>query len=43
MGEVKDYSQFVEKAKANGSMILVAADLMSLALLTPPGEWVLIV
>ena len=38
-GEVKDYSQFVEKAKANGSMILVAADLMSLALLTPPGEW----
>ena len=42
-GEVKDYSQFVEKAKANGSMILVAADLMSLALLTPPGEWVPIV
>ncbi len=38
-GEVKDHSAFVEKAKANGSMVLVASDLMALALLTPPGEW----
>jgi glycine dehydrogenase len=38
-GEVKDYSDFVAKAKANGSFILVASDLMALALLTPPGEW----
>ncbi len=38
-GEVKDYSEFANKAKANGSFLLVATDLMALALLTPPGEW----
>ena len=30
---------FAEKAHANGSLLTVAADLMSLVLLTPPGEW----
>jgi glycine dehydrogenase len=38
-GEIHDYSNFVVKAKANGSFVGVATDLMSLALLTPPGEW----
>ncbi|MCX6230369.1 MAG: aminomethyl-transferring glycine dehydrogenase [Bacteroidetes bacterium] len=38
-GEVHDYSGFIAKAKANGSFVAVAADLLSLTLLTPPGEW----
>ena len=38
-GQVFDYSNFVEKAKAVDAKIAVAADLLSLALLTPPGEW----
>ncbi|NVO02677.1 MAG: aminomethyl-transferring glycine dehydrogenase [Bacteroidetes bacterium] len=38
-GNVVDYAEFVTKAHANGTLVAVAADLMSLALLTPPGEW----
>lgn len=38
-GEVKDLTEFCTKAKENGTMITVAADIMSLALLTPPGEF----
>lgn len=38
-GAVTDYSAFTEKAHANGTLVAVASDLMSLALLTPPGEW----
>lgn len=38
-GKVHDYADFVTKAKANGTSIAVAADLLSLVLLTPPGEW----
>jgi glycine dehydrogenase len=38
-GIVNDYADFVTKAKANGTAIAVAADIMSLVLLTPPGEW----
>ncbi|WMX13902.1 aminomethyl-transferring glycine dehydrogenase [Aureispira sp. CCB-E] len=38
-GEVVDYKAIVEKAQANKIHTIVAADLMSLALLTPPGEW----
>jgi len=38
-GEVYDYKSFVEKAHAVACKVVVAADLMSLALLTPPGEW----
>ncbi|WP_299523878.1 aminomethyl-transferring glycine dehydrogenase, partial [uncultured Lutibacter sp.] len=34
-----DYSAFVEKAKIVEAKIAVAADLLSLAILTPPGEW----
>jgi glycine dehydrogenase len=38
-GKVHDYADFVKKAKANGTSIAVAADVLSLVLLTPPGEW----
>jgi glycine dehydrogenase len=33
------YADFVKKAKGNGIAIAVAADILSLVLLTPPGEW----
>lgn len=38
-GEIYDYSTFVANAKEHDLQIAVAADIMSLALLTPPGEW----
>jgi glycine dehydrogenase len=38
-GEIRDYSQFVDKAHKNEILVAVAADIMSLAILTPPGEW----
>lgn len=38
-GEIYDYSNFVTKATENQTKLVVAADLLSLALLTPPGEW----
>ncbi|MDO9102918.1 MAG: aminomethyl-transferring glycine dehydrogenase [Candidatus Nitrotoga sp.] len=38
-GKVYDYAGFVKKAKTNGTTIAVAADILSLVLLTPPGEW----
>ncbi|HXU93188.1 MAG TPA: aminomethyl-transferring glycine dehydrogenase [Gallionella sp.] len=38
-GAVHDYADFVARAKANGMTIAVAADILSLVLLTPPGEW----
>ena len=38
-GSVNDYVSFVSKANASGARVAVAADLMSLILLTPPGEW----
>lgn len=38
-GEIKDYAKFTADAKAKGIFVAVAADLMSLVLLTPPGEW----
>ncbi|MCU0473521.1 MAG: aminomethyl-transferring glycine dehydrogenase [Bacteroidales bacterium] len=38
-GKIKDYKEFTERAHAKGALVGVAADLMSLAILTPPGEW----
>jgi glycine dehydrogenase len=38
-GKVKDYREFVDKMKSLGIPVGAATDLMSLALLTPPGEW----
>lgn len=38
-GNVEDYRNFTEKAHAANCKVAVAADILSLALLTPPGEW----
>jgi len=38
-GAVVDYREFSERAHASGALVTVATDLLSLALLTPPGEW----
>jgi len=38
-GEIHDYRTFVEKAHEHEAAVAVAADIMSLTLLTPPGEW----
>ena len=38
-GEIIDYSSFTNTAHKNGCPVAVIADLLSLAILTPPGEW----
>jgi glycine dehydrogenase len=38
-GQVNDYASFVKKAQENEIKVAVAADILSLVLLTPPGEW----
>ncbi|RYD87950.1 MAG: glycine dehydrogenase (aminomethyl-transferring), partial [Sphingobacteriales bacterium] len=38
-GEVYDYKDFAAKAHEKGIKLTVVADIMSLVLLTPPGEW----
>ena len=38
-GEVTDYVEFASKAKEKEIAIIVAADLLSLTMLKPPGEW----
>ncbi len=38
-GEVYDYRNLINKAHQNNINVVVAADLLSLALLTPPGEF----
>lgn len=38
-GEIRDYRQLVEQAHQKGMVVAVAADLLSLTLLQPPGEW----
>ena len=38
-GEIHDYFQLTKDFKSYGGMVIVAADLLSLALLKPPGEW----
>ena len=38
-GAVLDYRELCERAHAAGALVTVAADLLSLAVLTPPGEW----
>jgi glycine dehydrogenase len=37
-GEIHDYSSFIKNAKANDVYVVMCADIMSLALITPPGE-----
>ncbi len=38
-GYVYDYETFISKAKEKEIGVVVAADLLSLSILTPPGEW----
>ncbi len=38
-GEAVDYKSFVDASHAKEIQVAVATDLLSLALLTPPGEW----
>jgi glycine dehydrogenase len=38
-GRVEDYRELVERAKEAHITVTVAADLLALTLLTPPGEW----
>ncbi|MBT8238390.1 MAG: aminomethyl-transferring glycine dehydrogenase [Croceitalea sp.] len=38
-GQVFDYADFVNKAQENEIKVAVAADILSLVVLTPPGEW----
>ena len=38
-GEIYDYKNIVDAAHAVNAYVCVCADLMSLTLLTPPGEW----
>lgn len=38
-GSAENYREFTEKAHAANCKVAVAADILSLALLTPPGEW----
>ena len=38
-GLVEDYRSFIQEAHASGLLVIVASDLLSLALLTPPGEF----
>ncbi|MCG2584063.1 aminomethyl-transferring glycine dehydrogenase [Massilia sp. TS11] len=38
-GDVRDYKAAAEKLHAAGAMVIVAADLLALTMLTPPGEW----
>ena len=38
-GEIFDYKDFANKAKSLDIQLVVAADILSLVLLTPPGEW----
>ncbi len=38
-GEVEDYRSLAAEVHARGGLVVVAADLLALALLAPPGEW----
>ncbi len=38
-GSIEDYKAFAGKVHEKGALVAVAADLLSLALLKPPGEW----
>lgn len=38
-GSIEDYREFTERAHQAQAKIAVAADILSLAILTPPGEW----
>lgn len=39
VGEIFDYSKWVETFHSKGAKVAVATDLLALTLITPPGEW----
>ncbi len=39
LGNIEDYTELTAKAQAAGVFVSVAADLLSLSILRPPGEW----
>lgn len=38
-GNIRDYAAFAARAKEAGLFVTVIADILALALITPPGEW----
>ena len=38
-GEIRDYAALCEIAHEQGALVIAAADLLALTVLTPPGEW----
>ncbi|MBX9870244.1 MAG: aminomethyl-transferring glycine dehydrogenase, partial [Burkholderiaceae bacterium] len=38
-GEIRDYRELANNLHSKGALLIAAADLLALALLTPPGEW----
>jgi glycine dehydrogenase len=38
-GAIYDYRSFCEQSHSHGALVVAATDLLSLAVLTPPGEW----
>ena len=38
-GRIEDYSEVIQQAKDAKCLVVAAADLLSLTVLTPPGEW----
>ncbi len=38
-GDIRDYREYAGAMHAKGAMVIVAADLLALTLITPPGEW----
>jgi glycine dehydrogenase len=38
-GKIEDYAELTQKTHAQGALMIADVDLMSLTLLTPPGEW----
>lgn len=38
-GDVRDYREYAAAIHAKGAMVIAAADLLALTLITPPGEW----
>jgi glycine dehydrogenase len=38
-GAIHDYRELAERAHSAGAMVVVAADLLALTILAPPGEW----
>ena len=39
LGQIENYKSLAEKNHQHGSMLVASVDLLSLTLLTPPGEW----